>query len=122
MAEYLLSIHMVEGPEDPPREAMTPEEMERSWNAIQALNEELKAEGAWIFGGALYPPSGAAVVEAQGEKVLVTDGPYAETKEQIAGFYILSATDLDAAKAWAAKTSAATGKPIEVRPFRDADM
>lgn len=119
MAEYLLSVHTIEG-EPSPQEQMSPEEMEKSWKAMQALNEEIRGAGAWVFGGALHPPSTATVVSAQGDGVGTTDGPFIETKEQIAGFYIIEAADLDAAIAWAAKTAAATGKPIEVRPFRDA--
>ena len=113
MPQYLLALHT--GPEGP---HATPEERARSWEAIQALNNELHASGAWVFGGGLHPSSEAAVVRA-GEGVSVTDGPFAETKEQLAGFYILEVADREAALEWAGRTAAAVGAPIEVRAFRD---
>jgi hypothetical protein len=73
-----------------------------------------------VFAGGLHAPDTATVVDAsQGGDATVTDGPYAETKEQIGGFWIIEAADLDAALAWAKKASAACAAPIEVRPFQD---
>ncbi len=118
MAQYLLSLHSVEGETDP---AMTDEEMRQSWKRIQVLNEELKAAGAWVFGGALHGPDTATVVHMSGGELLTTDGPFAESKEHLGGFYIIEAGDLDAALVWASKTTEAVGKPIEVRPFRAAE-
>ena len=100
---------------------MTEEEMQQSWKEIQVLNEEIKSAGAWVFGGALHGPDTATVVRISGGEVLTTDGPFAESKEHLGGFYIIEAEDLDAALAWASKTTAAVGKPIEVRPFRAAE-
>jgi len=115
MAQYLLSVHTVEGEV---REPMTAEEMQQSWKEIQVLNEEMKSAGAWLFTGALHEPDTATVVRMSGGKVLTTDGPFAESKEHLGGFYIIEAKDLDAALAWASKTAAAVRRPIEVRPFR----
>ena len=78
----------------------------------------MKSAGAWVFGGALHGPDTATVVRVSDGEVLTTDGPFAESKEHLGGFYIIEAEDLDAALAWASKTTAAVGKPIEVRPFR----
>jgi hypothetical protein len=75
--------------------------------------------GAWVFGGGLHPASTATVVRAQGGETMITDGPYAETKEQIGGFWVIEAPDLDAALEWARKATVACRGPIEVRPFQD---
>jgi hypothetical protein len=116
MTQYMLSVHTVEGEARAP---MTDEEMQQSWKQIQALNEEMKAAGAWVFSARLHEPDTATVVRASAGEVLTTDGPFAESKEHLGGFYIIEAKDLDAALAWASKATAAVGKPIEVRPFRD---
>jgi hypothetical protein len=115
--QYLLSLHIVKGEAGAP---MTEEEMQESWRQIQALNEEIRAAGAWVFGGALHEPDTATTVRMSEGEVVTTDGPYSESKEHLGGFYIIEAADLDAALAWASKTTAAVGRPIEVRPFRDA--
>ena len=118
MAQYLLSVHSVEGETSP---AMSDEEMQQSWKRIQVLNEELRAAGAWVFGGALHEADTATVVRMSEGEVLTTDGPFAESKEHLGGFYIIEADDLDAALVWASKTTEAVGKPIEVRPFRASE-
>ena len=79
----------------------------------------MQAAGAWVFGGGLCPPSTATVIRAPGGEVLTTDGPFAETKEQIGGFWIIKSPDLDAALAWAAKGSRACTRAVEVRPFQE---
>ena len=84
-----------------------------------ALEEEMKATGAWLFSGRLTEPDMATVVRASAGDALTTDGPFVESKEHLAGFYIVEADDLDAALGWARKTSAIIGMPIEVRPFWD---
>jgi hypothetical protein len=118
MTQYLLSVHAVE---DEVGEPMTDEEMQQSWKQIQALNEELKSAGAWVLSGRLHGPDTATVVRMSGGKVLTTDGPFAESKEHLGGFYIIEAEDLDAALAWATKATAAVGRPIEVRSFVDTE-
>jgi hypothetical protein len=113
MTQYLLAVHLVEG-EPAPSE----EQMQQAYKAVDAYNAELKAAGAWVFAGGLHPPSTATVVRAQGGQVVTTDGPFAETKEQLGGFWVIEAPDLDAALDWAARGSAACGGPVEVRPFQ----
>ena len=79
----------------------------------------MQAEGAWVFAGGLHEASTATVVRVQDGEVITTDGPFAETKEQLGGFWVIKAADLDAALAWAAKASEACMAPVEVRPFQD---
>ena len=114
MTQYLLSVYMVDGQELPP-----PEVIEQMYKDVDAVNEEIKAAGAWVFGGGLHPASTATVVRTEGGDVVTTDGPFAETKEQLGGFWIIEAEDLDAALAWAAKATEACRAPVEVRPFQD---
>jgi hypothetical protein len=112
MKQYLLAVHIVEG-EPVPAEA----QIQEMYKAVDAYNAELQAAGIWVFAGGLHPPSMATVVRAQGGRVVTTDGPFAETKEQLGGFWVIEAPDLDAALDWAAKASAACRGPVEVRPF-----
>ena len=114
MTQYLLSVHMIEGEEEPP-----PEVVEQAYKDVDALNEELKADGACVFAGGLHPASTATVVRVQDGDVLTTDGPFAETKEQLGGFWVIDGPDLDAALGWAAKATRACRAPVEVRPFQD---
>jgi hypothetical protein len=114
MTQYLLSVHMVEG-EPVPSE----EEMQKAYQQVDAFNAGLKAAGNWVFAGGLHPPATATVVRIHDGEVLTTDGPFAETKEQIGGFWIITAPDLDAALALAAEASQACGGPVEVRPFQE---
>jgi hypothetical protein len=97
---------------------MSDEEMKQFYKQVGVLEEEMKSAGAWLFGGALHEPDTATVVRVSDGEVLTTDGPFAESKEHLGGFYIIEADDLDAALVWASKTTAAVSKPIEVRPFR----
>ena len=115
MAKYLLSVHSVEGEAADP---MTEQEMQQFMGRVGVLEEEMKSEGVWLFGGALHEAETATVVRVFDGELLTTDGPFAEAKEHLGGFYIVEADDLDAALAWASKASAAVAKPIEVRPFR----
>jgi hypothetical protein len=114
MKQYLLSVYSVEG-EPAPSE----EEMQRTYKAVDVVNEEIRAAGAWVFAGGLHPPASATVVHSRDGEVVTTDGPFAETKEQLGGFWVIGAADLDAALEWAAKGSAACGGPVEVRPFQE---
>ncbi len=114
MKQYLLSVHMVEG-EEPP----SPEAMQQAYKDVDAFNAQLQAEDAWVFAGGLHPPATATVVRIRDAEVLTTDGPFAETKEQLGGFWVIKAADLDAALAWAAKATKACGAPVEVRPFQE---
>ena len=114
MTQYLLSVHSVEG-EEPP----SADEMRRMYADVEVFNAELRATGAWVFAGGLHPADTATVVRVSAGEVLMTDGPFAETKEQLGGFWIIDAPDLDAALALAAKGSAACKAPVEVRPFQE---
>ena len=114
MTQYLLSVH--HSPDAPPP---PPEDMQKAFAQVDAFNAELQAAGAWVFAGGLHPPTVATVVRAENGETIITDGPFAETKEQLGGFWIITAPDLDAALAWAAKGSAACMGPVEVRPFQD---
>ena len=113
MPQYLLSVYQPDGPTPPP------ETMDRIVADLDALNQEMRAAGAWVFSGGLHPPSTATVVRVQGGQTLTTDGPFAEGKEHVGGFTIVRAPDLDAALEWGRRLAAATTLPIEVRPFQD---
>ena len=114
MTQYLLSVHMVEGEPEP-----APEVMEKAYKDVDVLNKEMQDAGVWVFAGGLHPANTATVVQLRDGEVLTTDGPFAETKEQLGGFWVIQAPDLDAALAWAAKATAACLAPVEVRPFQD---
>lgn len=116
MARYLLSVHSVDGEV---REPMTDEEMQQSFKQVMAFQEEMKSAGVWVFGGRLTEPATATVVRMSGGQVLTTDGPFAEAREHLGGFYIIQAEDLDAALGWASRVSDLIDRPIEVRPFWD---
>ncbi|MDY7104793.1 MAG: YciI family protein [Actinomycetota bacterium] len=114
MPRYLLSVFQTEGAEPP-----SPEQARMVMDRVAAHQEELKAAGAWVFFGALTDAASATVVRATDGQVSMTDGPYAEAKEQIGGFTIIEAADLDEALEWARKGSEACLWPVEVRPFLD---
>jgi len=114
MKQYLLSVHSVEGEPLPPEDAV-----QQMYKDVNAVNAELQASGAWVFAGGLHPPATATVVRISDGEVLTTDGPFAEAKEQLGGFWVIKAADLDEALAWAAKATEACRAPVEVRPFQD---
>jgi hypothetical protein len=93
--------------------------MQQAYKDVDALNQDLKAAGMWVFAGGLHQATTASVVRVQGGDVVTTDGPFAETKEQLGGFWVIKADDLDAALSWAGKASRACAAPVEVRPFQD---
>lgn len=115
MPQYMLSVHHSPDAMPPASE----EEMQKVFKQVDEFNAELMASGAWVFGGGLHPPAIATVVDARTADVVITDGPFAESKEHLGGFWIISAPDLDAALAIATKGSAACAGPVEVRPFQD---
>ena len=116
MSQYLLSTYAVEG--ETARAPMTPEQMEAFRQRVITLENEMEASGSFVFGGALHDPDAATVVRIGHGDLVMTDGPFVEAKEHIAGFYIINGDDLDAALAWARKVVEAINHPIEVRPFR----
>jgi hypothetical protein len=81
----------------------------------------MQSAGVWVFGGGLAPASSATVLRHLNGEVMTTDGPFIESKEQIGGFSVIKAPDLDAALAWGRKLARAIGTPIEVRPFMEGD-
>jgi hypothetical protein len=113
MPQYLLSVWHDEPSDDVDLSAP---ENQRQMARTGELNTEMERAGAWVFVAGLWPASSATVVRAAGGDVSMTDGPYAETKEQMAGLWIIEAPDLDAALDWAAKAAIACQRPIEVRP------
>jgi len=115
MPQYLLSVFQEEGAEPP-----SPEQAEMMMARVAVVQEEMKAAGVWVFFGALTDASSATVVRAADGEVSMTDGPYAEAKEQIGGFTVIEAADLDEALEWARKGSEACMWPVEVRPFLGA--
>ncbi|MEQ7123318.1 YciI family protein [Actinopolymorpha sp. B11F2] len=105
--QYLVSvIHDTAG-------LATPDEMA----AINAFNDRLEAEGHWVFAGGLAAPSAATVIDNRRGQAVFTDGPFLESKEYLAGFWIIEAPDLDAALGLAAEGSKACNRKVEVRPF-----
>jgi hypothetical protein len=113
MKQYLLSIYQPDGHPPPP------EVLEPIMRDVTAVDDELRTAGAWVFNAGLYPPDTATVVRAADGDVVVTDGPFAEGKEHIGGFWIIRAADLDEALGWAGKATAACRLPVEVRPMVD---
>ncbi len=113
MKQYLLSVYQPTGP------MPTPEELGPIMQEVDRVRAEMQAAGAWVFSGGLFPPSTATVVRTQGDGFLVTDGPFAESKEHLGGLTVIAAADLDAALEWGRRLAGATTLPIEVRPFAD---
>lgn len=114
MPQYLMSVYYVDG-----QEAPSDDVMQQMYADVDRLNKKMEETGVWVFGGGLHTPDTATVVRAQDGEVLTTDGPFPEAKEQIGGFWIIEAPDLDAALDWASQASAACLGPVEVRPFQD---
>src|SRR5690606_4879717 len=110
MAQYLLSVWH----DDDYDVDFSTEEAKRLQAQVGAFNAELEAAGAWVFAGGLQPAASATVVRTTDGEVSMTDGPYAESKEQMGGFWVVEARDLDAALDWARRGSAACECPVEV--------
>jgi hypothetical protein len=114
MTQYLLSVwHDEDYTVD-----FSGDDMQRIGGQVDAFNEEVQAAGAWVFAGGLEPAHTATVVRPAGADTTTTDGPYAESKEVMGGFWVVEAADLDAALAWARKGSLACAGPVEVCPFQ----
>ena len=111
MPEYLLSVIHPQGP-IPPRDVLEP-----IMRQLEAVRRDMKAAGAWVFGGGLHAPSSATVVRFKDDEVLITDGPFAEGKEYLGGITIIDVPDLDAALSWAERMTRIITLPVEVRPF-----
>jgi hypothetical protein len=113
MAEYLLSVHHDYDAEFPPLEEMQP-----VFDAVDRVNQKIRDAGAWVFAGGLTPVQQATTVDNTGDTPIVSDGPYAESKEYLGGFWVIQAADLDEALRWAKEASAACRGKVEVRPFQ----
>jgi hypothetical protein len=114
MKQYLLSVCYPAGATQP-----APDALQEIMRNVNTLRKEMQTAGVWIFSGGMHPVNTATVVSEQAGKMLTTDGPFIESREQIGGITILKAADLDAALAWARKLTHAIGVPIEVRPFTE---
>jgi hypothetical protein len=114
MKQYLLSVWMVDGAPIP-----SEEEMNQTYKDVDAFNADLQASGNWLFAGGLHPAETATVVQVRNGEVVTTDGPFAESKEHLGGFWVVKAEDLDAALALARRATVACKAPVEVRPFQD---
>ncbi|MBQ0996410.1 YciI family protein [Streptomyces sp. RK62] len=111
MKYYLLSVMQPVG--EPP----APDVLAEIGKNLDALNQDLREAGAWVFAGGLHGPESTTVLRPRDGDVLVTDGPYAEGKEMLGGISLIQAPDLDAALEWGRRLALATTLPIEVRPF-----
>jgi hypothetical protein len=117
MTQYLLALYRDYAV------PISPEKIEQVWAGVNALGDRLEDAGAFVFkGGMQGGAESATVVRQSGGDFLITDGPYTETKEHLAGFWIINAADLDEALEWAKLATAAEQLPIEVRPFFDGDL
>ena len=114
MPQYLLTVVEPTGVGIP-----APEVLEKIMADVGAVDREMREAGVWVFAGGLYPPDTATTLRPKGDEVLVTDGPFAEGREHVGGFTIITAPDLDAALEWGRRLSRATTLPTEVRPFRE---
>ena len=128
MKHYLLSLYQPEG-ELPP-----PEVLGRVMAELDLLNTQMRDAGAWVFGNGLHDPSTASVIRpntadgsnadgsiggsSTGDDMMITDGPFLESKEYLGGFTIVRAADLDEALRWGTEFARITGLPVEVRPFQ----
>jgi hypothetical protein len=112
MERYLLSVYQPEG-------TPGPEVLEPVMRNLEVLNQEMRDAGVWVFAGGLRPPATAAVLRACGEEVLVTDGPFVETKEFLGGFTVIRTDGLDAALGWGRRLAVVLAPlAVEVRPFQ----
>ena len=116
MPQYLLALHKADDDE------LSEDEMRQVWAGVNQLADRMTDAGAFVFKSGLLPAASATVVRQSGGEFLITDGPYAETKEHLGGFWIINAADLDEALEWAKLATAAELRPIEVRPFFEGDL
>lgn len=112
--QYILLIYGVE-----PTSQITPESLAAEMDAYNAYTADLQKSGAMVAGEALHPVNTATTVQVRDGKTVTTDGPFAETKEVLGGYYVVNAKDLDEAIVWAAKCPGAKAGKIEVRPLVD---
>jgi hypothetical protein len=117
MTQYLLALYKADD------EVIPPERSRQVWAGVSELGDKMAEAGAFVFKSGLRGGAeSATVVRQSGGDFLLTDGPYTETKEHLAGFWIINAADLDEALAWAKLAAVAEQRPIEVRPFFEGDL
>jgi hypothetical protein len=114
MKQYLLAVH-----DTGTNPYLDDAQMQEAFAAVDAFNQELMASGAWVFAGGLLPADTATTVRLRDGQPLVTDGPFSETKEQLGGFWIVKAADLDEVLPIAERAAVACKNAVEVRPFQD---
>lgn len=112
MKHFLLSIQQPDGPRPEPAV------LEEIMRDVQALDEELRREGAWVFSDGLEEPAAATVLRWEDDEVRAAEGPWNPGSEHVGGICIVKAADLEAALAWGRKLTRATTLPVEVRPFQ----
>ena len=115
MAQYMLSVWHDGSYDDV---YMSEDEQQEAFQAVDKFNAQIMESGQWVFGGGLMEPHTATVVDNTKADLVVTDGPFAESKEQLGGFWVVDVADLDAAMALAKQASVACKNPVEVRPFQ----
>ena len=115
MTQYLLSVHG----SDEEYAAMSEEDTQQAYADTDRFNEKLQAAGVWVFAGGLHSIDQATTVDGTGDQPIVTDGPYAESKEWMGGFWVIEAAHLDEALRWAAEGSKACQGKVQVRPFQE---
>ena len=118
MTQYLLAVNGSAADVEAQAQ-MTMADFQPMFEAVEAFNEKLRAEGAWVFAGGLQPIESTTTVDNTGAETVITDGPFVESKEWIGGFWVIEAPDLDVALKWAAEGSRACQGRVEVRPFQD---
>jgi hypothetical protein len=114
MKHYLLSVCYPAGGSPP-----QPAALNKITSDVVALRREMQSAGAWVFSGGLHASDSATVLRHQDGDIVLTDGPFIESKEQIGGITIVRVPDLDAALLWARRLARATTTPVEVRPFME---
>jgi hypothetical protein len=117
MPQYMLSVHHGPGDDAMPTD---PAVIEKMFADVGAFNNRAQEAGIWVFAGGLEPIEASTTVDNRGAEAIVSDGPFAESKEWLGGFWIFELPDLDAALSWAADGSKACGGRVEVRPFQSA--
>ena len=117
MTQYLLALYKADD------ELIAPERSRQVWAGVNALGDRMTDAGVFVFKSGLRGGAESATVVSQsGDDFVITDGPYTETKELLAGFWIIDVADLDEALKWAKLAAAAELRPIEVRPFFEGDL
>lgn len=119
MTQYMISVGHNTA-EAPTMETMDPAVIQPILDAVDAFNDKLRAEGSWVFAGGLHPIQTATTVDNTGDAPVVTDGPQAQAKEYLGGFWVIEANDLEAALEWAKDASKACAARVEVRAFQEA--